>query len=78
MRRALALVLLLACSAPPTPTPPSVAPTAIAPRPADAPLRPVATYSIVARDAATGQIGVAVQSHWFSVGSVVPGSQTAA
>ena len=29
------------------------------------------TYSIVARDAATGQIGVAVQSHWFSVGSIV-------
>src|SRR6476646_1691607 len=29
------------------------------------------TYSIVARDAATGQLGVAVQSHWFSVGSVV-------
>ncbi len=36
------------------------------------PLRPVATYSIVARDGATGQMGVAVQSHWFSVGSVVP------
>jgi len=36
------------------------------------PRRPVATYSIVARDAATGQLGVAVQSHWFSVGSVVP------
>lgn len=35
------------------------------------PRRPVATYSIVARDAATGQMGVAVQSHWFSVGSVV-------
>jgi len=34
--------------------------------------RPVHTYSIVARDAASGQIGVAVQSHWFSVGSVVP------
>jgi uncharacterized Ntn-hydrolase superfamily protein len=34
--------------------------------------RPVATYSIVARDSATGQLGVAVQSHWFSVGSVVP------
>ena len=34
--------------------------------------RPVATYSIVARDSATGEIGVAVQSHWFSVGSVVP------
>jgi uncharacterized Ntn-hydrolase superfamily protein len=30
------------------------------------------TYSIVARDAATGELGVAVQSHWFSVGSVVP------
>ncbi len=36
------------------------------------PRRPVSTYSIVARDAATGQMGVAVQSHWFSVGSVVP------
>src|SRR5687768_6862431 len=35
-------------------------------------LRPVHTYSIVARDPATGQLGVAVQSHWFSVGSVVP------
>jgi uncharacterized Ntn-hydrolase superfamily protein len=33
--------------------------------------RPVATYSIVARDSATGQLGVAVQSHWFSVGSIV-------
>jgi uncharacterized Ntn-hydrolase superfamily protein len=29
------------------------------------------TYSIVARDAETGRLGVAVQSHWFSVGSVV-------
>ena len=29
------------------------------------------TYSIVARDADTGRLGVAVQSHWFSVGSVV-------
>jgi uncharacterized Ntn-hydrolase superfamily protein len=34
-------------------------------------VRPVATYSIVARDSATGEIGVAVQSHWFSVGSLV-------
>ena len=33
---------------------------------------PVSTYSIVARDEATGEMGVAVQSHWFSVGSVVP------
>jgi uncharacterized Ntn-hydrolase superfamily protein len=40
--------------------------------PAQMPLRPVHTYSIVARDSATGQLGVAVQSHWFSVGSVVP------
>ena len=30
-----------------------------------------ATYSIVARDAETGELGVAVQSHWFSVGSMV-------
>ena len=30
------------------------------------------TYSIVARDAATGELGVAVQSHWFSVGPIVP------
>jgi uncharacterized Ntn-hydrolase superfamily protein len=35
------------------------------------PGRPVHTYSIVARDAATGQLGVAVQSHWFSVGGLV-------
>jgi uncharacterized Ntn-hydrolase superfamily protein len=34
--------------------------------------RPVHTYSVVARDPDTGEIGVAVQSHWFSVGSVVP------
>lgn len=30
------------------------------------------TYSIVAHDPATGETGVAVQSHWFSVGAVVP------
>lgn len=35
------------------------------------PRRPVHTYSIVARDSVTGDLGVAVQSHWFSVGSVV-------
>ena len=29
------------------------------------------TYSIVARDPDTGEMGVAVQSHWFSVGSIV-------
>ena len=38
----------------------------------DMPRRPVATYSIVARDSTTGQLGVAVQSHWFSVGPIVP------
>lgn len=30
------------------------------------------TYSIVARDPVTGELGVAVQSHWFSVGPLVP------
>jgi uncharacterized Ntn-hydrolase superfamily protein len=34
-------------------------------------VRPVHTYSIVARDPATGQMGVAVQSHWYSVGTIV-------
>src|SRR5882757_8249070 len=35
-------------------------------------IRPVNTFSIVARDPQTGQIGVAVQSHWFAVGQIVP------
>jgi uncharacterized Ntn-hydrolase superfamily protein len=30
------------------------------------------TYSVVARDPDTGELGVAVQSHWFSVGPIVP------
>ncbi|MDA9129125.1 DUF1028 domain-containing protein [Candidatus Gracilibacteria bacterium] len=30
------------------------------------------TYSIVARDKKTGQMGVAVQTHWFGVGNNVP------
>lgn len=30
------------------------------------------TYSIVARDPESGQMGVAVQTHWFNVGSRVP------
>lgn len=42
---------------------------AAGPRPAD----PLAhTYSIVARDPETGNFGVAVQSHWFQVGPLVP------
>ena len=30
------------------------------------------TYSIVGRDPRTGELGAAVQSHWFGVGSIVP------
>lgn len=30
------------------------------------------TFSVVARDTATGEMAVAVQSHWFSVGTSVP------
>ncbi len=33
-------------------------------------VRPHGTYSIVARDPETGALGAAVQSHWFSVGSL--------
>src|SRR5512138_801191 len=43
---------------------------------AQTPLRPVHTYSIVARDPATGDLGVAVQSHWFSVGAIVPWAES--
>ena len=35
------------------------------------PSRPISTYSIVAIDKKGGEMGVAVQSHWFSVGSIV-------
>src|SRR5216683_782535 len=38
----------------------------------DRPLRPVHTFSIVAFDPSTGEMGVAVQSHWFAVGGEVP------
>jgi len=34
--------------------------------------QPIATFSIVARDPATGELGVAVASRFFAVGSVVP------
>jgi uncharacterized Ntn-hydrolase superfamily protein len=40
------------------------------------PPRPVHTFSIVARDPVTGELGVAVQSHWFSVGSIVPWAES--
>ena len=59
MRRLGSAALLLASS--------SFLPAADAP----IPVRPVHTFSIVARDAATGDLGVAVQSHAFSVGSGV-------
>src|SRR5512142_3444786 len=36
------------------------------------PRQPVATFSIVARDPATGELGVAVASRFFAVGAVVP------
>jgi uncharacterized Ntn-hydrolase superfamily protein len=36
------------------------------------PAVPVHTYSIVARDPRSGELGVAVQSHYFSVGPIVP------
>jgi uncharacterized Ntn-hydrolase superfamily protein len=36
------------------------------------PHEPVATFSIVARDRASGELGVAVASRFFAVGSVVP------
>ena len=62
MLRCLALALLLAA--------PALAATAAEPPP-PSPRRPVSTYSIVARDPATGELGVAVQSHWFSVGTIV-------
>jgi uncharacterized Ntn-hydrolase superfamily protein len=38
-------------------------------------LRPVHTYSIIAVDREAGEIGVAVQSHWFNVAAAVPWAQ---
>jgi uncharacterized Ntn-hydrolase superfamily protein len=66
MMRALVVALVLAllvCSKPPVSQVASDIPAK--------PVRPVHTFSIVARDPATGELGVAVQSHWFSVGSIV-------
>ena len=36
------------------------------------------TFSIVARDSATGEMAVAVQSHWFSVGTLVSWAEAGA
>jgi len=63
---AVAAVIALAAA---TAAGPAAAASGTAARPAG----PLAhTYSIVARDPATGALGVAVQSHWFQVGAVVP------
>ena len=66
MIRALVVALMLLMLVFLTPTVSSVASDTPA-----KPLRPVHTFSIVARDPATGELGVAVQSHWFSVGPIV-------
>jgi len=50
---------------------PLLAPLALFASGASVPLRPVHTFSIVARDAKTGEMGVAVQSHAFAVGGGV-------
>lgn len=62
--------ILVICLAPATPA--DAQPVSEDSRESISTRRPAATYSIVARDSTTGQLGVAVQSHWFSVGSVVP------
>ena len=36
----------------------------------------VSTFSIVARDPVTGEMGIAVQSHWFNVGAIVGWSES--
>ena len=45
---------------------------------ANAQVRPIHTFSIIARDSVTGEMGVAVQSHWFSVGSIVTWAEAGA
>ena len=60
------LLALLFCSLLAVPTAHAADATLLAPV-----TRPLHTFSIVARDSTTGEIGVAVQSHWFSVGTVV-------
>ena len=62
------LLSLLAVSFTAAAAAPGAADQTVAPEPR----RPVHTFSIVARDPVTGDLGVAVQSHWFSVGPTVP------
>jgi uncharacterized Ntn-hydrolase superfamily protein/fluoride ion exporter CrcB/FEX len=56
-------------SEPPRPAPPASVAGGVSGRPG---LPLASTFSIVAFDPHTGELGVAVQSHWFSVGSLVP------
>ncbi len=53
----------------------AVAPAALAKPTAKPKTEPVATFSIVGFDPRTGDLGVAVQSKFFAVGSVVPWAQ---
>lgn len=71
MRRAIVLFLISAFTIALSVAPQSEARIGLSDQMPSRPLRPVHTYSIVARDPETGQMGVAVQSHWFSVGSGV-------
>ena len=66
MRLFLTIIFLLGCTAPTF-----AQTTATKPGEQVYPGRPVHTFSIVARDPNTGDMGVAVQSHWFSVGPLV-------
>ncbi|RPI23813.1 MAG: DUF1028 domain-containing protein, partial [Acidobacteria bacterium] len=55
-----------------------VIPTVMAEAPPPRPQELAHTFSIVARDPRTGEMGVAVQSHWFSVGTVVAWAEAGA
>lgn len=78
----LVIVLIVACKSSREPTPTQTKPagycrgtnmfaTAPLSGTTGSAIRPANTFSIVARDPVTGDLGVAVQSHWFSVGSIV-------
>jgi uncharacterized Ntn-hydrolase superfamily protein len=55
-----------------TGSPPPVSPATAHPSTVERQAPPIATFSIVAFDPATGDYGVAVQSRYFAVGAVVP------
>jgi uncharacterized Ntn-hydrolase superfamily protein len=41
-------------------------------------MQPIGTFSIVARDPSTGELGIAVQSKFLAVGMVVPWAKASA